>query len=314
MIKQPIPLSPDDVRTLISCPLHYHFLQQKAALPPALAAQMELDRLVGEAIKALHAAGGPARLSLEECLWPVVLHPAARQMVENYYHRLERDWPRVLAVHETMTLKISIAGISLLLEATVDRLDRTSDGGILAILIRTQEGPLPGPDDLRQDPALTIYHALVAAAYPLRRPVRIQELWLRAATSGLSTRSVGASPTGGTQATQAGSITAATPGSPSLSAGAEQTHAGSTMPGQEVTIELDEEEYRSNLQRLRDPVRALARGEVMARPGLHCDVCPFKYRGCPVYAQDSGAETEPQDFDSSDSPSKMSPRQWIFKN
>ena len=79
-MKQPIPLSPEDVRTLISCPLHYHFLQQKAALPPALAAQMELDRLVGEAIQALHAAGGPARLSLEECLWPVVLHPAAREV------------------------------------------------------------------------------------------------------------------------------------------------------------------------------------------------------------------------------------------
>ena len=47
MMKQPIPLSPEDVRTLISCPLHYHFLQQKAALPPALAAQQELARLVG---------------------------------------------------------------------------------------------------------------------------------------------------------------------------------------------------------------------------------------------------------------------------
>jgi hypothetical protein len=96
------------------------------------------------------------------------------------------------------------------------------------------------------------------------------------------------------------------------------------QPDQEVTIELDEEEYRSNLQRLRDPVRALVRGEVMARPGLHCDICPFKHHGCPVYAQaatpgvgsttEDGAETEPQDFDSSDSPSKISPRQWIFKN
>ena len=189
-----------------------------------------------------------------------------------------------------MTLKISIAGISLLLEATVDRLDRTSDGGILAILIRTQEGPLPGPDDLRRDPALTIYHALVAAAYPLRRPVRIQELWLGATTPPASDISSEEAPTAAARG------------------------GGSPMPGQEVTIELDEEEYRSNLHRLRDPVRDLARGEVMARPGLHCDVCPFKYRGCPVYAQDSGAETEPQDFDSSDSPSKMSPRQWIFKN
>lgn len=169
----------------------------------------------------------------------------------------------MLAVHETMALKISIAGISLLLETLVDRLDRTSDGGILAVLFRTEAGPLPSAEALRHDPALTIYHALVAAAYPLKRPVRIQELWLQL--------------------------------------------------NQEVTIELSEEEYRDNLKRLRDPVRALARGEVMARPGLHCDVCPFKYRGCPVYAQDTGAETDPGDFDSSDSPSKIPRRQWIFK-
>ncbi|MCB0174926.1 MAG: hypothetical protein KDJ97_30735, partial [Anaerolineae bacterium] len=108
---------------------------------------------------------------------------------------------------------------------------------------------------------VTIYHALVAATYPLKRPVRIQELWLRA--------------------------------------------------DQEVTVELSEDEYRDNLGRLRQPVRALARGEVMARPGLHCDVCPYKYRGCPVYANDPDAA--PEDFDPTGSDGKIPPRQWIFK-
>src|SRR5262245_4682097 len=120
MSKQPIILTPEDVSVLISCPLHYHFLQQKAALPASAAAEAELDRLVKNSIQALHAAGGPARLSLEDCLWPVIFHPAARQMVESYYGRLKRDWSRILAVQEAMTLKISLAGVFFVLEATVD--------------------------------------------------------------------------------------------------------------------------------------------------------------------------------------------------
>ena len=110
---------------------------------------------------------------------------------------------------------------------------------------------------------MTIYHALVATTYPLKRPVRMQELWLRL--------------------------------------------------NQEVTIELSEEEYRHNLSYLREPVQALARGEVRARPGLHCDICPFKYQGCPVYAHDAEAESGPDDFEPPASGGKMSPRQWIFK-
>jgi len=160
-----------------------------------------------------------------------------------------------------MTLRISIAGVSLLLRGTIDRLDKTSDGGVLAILFRTGESVPPTPADLRRNPAITIYHALVAATYPLKRPVRIQELWL--------------------------------------------------TPNQEVTVELGEEEYRQNLSLLREPVQALARGEVMARPGLHCDVCPFKHNGCPVYAQDS--ESEPDEFAPPKSGGKMTPRKWIFK-
>jgi hypothetical protein len=169
----------------------------------------------------------------------------------------------MLAGNETMSLKIVLAGIPLLLTGTVDRLDRTSDGGILAVLFRTEGGPAPEAAELLQNPAMTIYHALVAATYPLKRPVRIQELWLQ--------------------------------------------------PNQEVTIELSEDEYRDNLGRLREPVQALARGEVMARPGSYCDVCPFQYRGCPVYVYDPNGETEADDFEPPTSDGKIPPRKWIFK-
>jgi hypothetical protein len=263
MPKQPIPLTPEDVSILIRCPLHYHFSQQKSVLPLEVSSEAAIDRLVREAIQRLHAAGGPGRMSLEDCLVGVAGLPPAQEMITNYYRRLQQDWPRVIATNETITLRISIAGVPLNLSGTVDRLDRTRDGGILAILFRTGQGALPTPADLFENPAMTIYHALVAATYPLKRPVRLQELWLQ--------------------------------------------------PNQEVTIELSEEEYRQNLSRLREPVQALARGEVMARPGLHCDVCPFKYRGCPVYAHDPDAETEGDDFESPGSGGKMSRRQWIFK-
>lgn len=262
MNRQPILLTPNDVRILVRCPLHYHFSQQKSAGPtnPSVKTQAEVDELVRETIQHLHSAGGPARLSLADCLVRVAGYPPAVQMIEHYYRLLRHDWPRMIAGNEAMRLRISISGVSLILDATVDRLDKTSDGGILAMLFRTEAGPLPTPDDLREDLAITVYHALVAATYPLKRPVRVQELWLRS--------------------------------------------------NQEVTIELSEDEYRRNLSRLREPVQALARGEVRARPGLHCDVCPFKYRGCPVYAHEADS---PDDFDPSASSGKIPPRQWIFK-
>ena len=261
MTTQPIPLTPQEVNILIECPLHYHFAKQPASLAGPATAQAEVDALVRDTVQQLHAAGGPARFSLADCLVRVAGYPSAVQMVEQYYRRLERDWRQMMAGNEAMSLKISLTGVSLRLNAIIDRLDRTSDGGIMAVLLRTEDGPVPTADDLRRNLAVTIYHALVAATYPLKRPVRIQELWLRS--------------------------------------------------NQEITAELSEDEYRDNLSRLRLPVRALARGEVMARPGLHCDVCPFKYRGCPVYANDPDAT--PDDFDPADSDGKIPPRQWIFK-
>ena len=180
-------------------------------------------------------------------------------MIENYYHRLAHDWAQVIAGNELLELKLSLAGIPVTLEGTVDRLDRTRDGGILAIFFRTEAGPLPLPADLLDDPALTLYHALVAANYPHKRPVRLQEWWLQL--------------------------------------------------NQGVTIELSEAEYRHNLGLLREPIQALARSEVRARPGLHCEACYFKQHGCPVYAH----QNNPDDLAAAPPAGKISSRQWTFK-
>jgi hypothetical protein len=262
MTRQPIPLTPTEVAVLAQCPLHYHFLQQKPSvqMDQTLATR---DKLVRESIRQLHAAGGPARLSLASCLQQAVGEPVVEQIVERYYQRLAQDWPQMIAGNETVQLKISIGGVSLLLQGTIDRLDKTSDGGILAILFRTEDGPLPTAADLRRNHAMTIYHALVAATYPLKRPVRIQEMWLQL--------------------------------------------------DQEVTIELSEDEYRHNLSDLREPTQALARGEVMARPGLHCDTCPFKHHGCPVYAHQTDTHNETENFTLHPPDGKIPPRKWIFK-
>lgn len=258
MLRQPIPLTPIEARVLAHCSLHYYFLQQTTR--PADPAQVALDEAIREAIQALHAGGGPARIPLEQCLAEVAHQPAAQPIIERYYRHLSQEWRQMIAGNETLELKISIGGMPVMLHGTVDRLDKTSDGGILAILFRTEAGPLPDADALRQDHGMTMVHALVAANYPTKRPVRLQELWLQA--------------------------------------------------DQSVTIELSEDEYRQNLAHLREPIQALAHGQVRARPGLHCDLCPFKLRGCPVYAHD---QNEADDLAATPPASKINPRQWIFK-
>lgn len=258
MLRQPIALTPNESRILARCSLHYYFAQQSGWVTEP--AQAALDEAVREAIQALHAAGGPTRLSLEQYLAKVTHHPPIQPIVERYYHRLAQEWRQMIAGNEMLELRISIGGVPVLLQGTIDRLDKTSDGGILAILFRTEPGPLPTPAEVRQDQAMTMFHALVAANYPHKRPIRLQEFWLQF--------------------------------------------------DQNVTIELSEDEYRQNLSQLREPIQALARSQVMARPGLHCEVCPFKQRGCPVYAHE---QNETNDLSASPPAGKISPRQWIFK-
>jgi hypothetical protein len=258
MVRQPISLTPAEARVLAQCSLHYYFWQQS---PPVDHSPPEnLIQTVQEAIQRLHAAGGPGRLSLEQCLAWVEGPDIAKVMFSHYYQRLARDWVHMLAGNETLELKISILGVPVVLSGTVDRLDKTSDGGIVAILFRSEAGPLPTAAELRQDHALAIYHALVAANYPHKRPIRLQELWLQL--------------------------------------------------DQSVTIELSEEEYRQQFSRLREPIRDLARAQVKASPGLHCDVCPFKQQGCPVYSHE---QNKAADFASSSPEGKISARKWIFK-
>jgi hypothetical protein len=262
MIKQPIPLTPIEVRVLAQCPLHYHFMRQESNRQTD-SDQDQLDQKVRDTIQKLHATGGPSRLPLADCLRSTSQHPQVQTMIKNYYRRLEKDWPQMIAGNELMQLKISLGGVQLMLRGTIDRLDKTSDGGILVILFRTKADPLPTADDLRNDHAITIYHALVAATYPLKRPVRIQEWWL--------------------------------------------------LPNEQITIELSEDEYRQKLSDLREPVKSLARGEVMARPGHHCDTCSFQYHGCPVYTHSETPKNEVEDFTGPLPDGKIPPRKWIFK-
>lgn len=258
MLREPLLLTPVEARILAQCSLHYYFMQQTPQSEDP--AQSALDEAVRDAIQALHAAGGPARISLEQCLALVSQQPQAHPLIERYYYRLVRDWRLILAGNETLELKITIGGVPVLLRGTIDRLDKTSDGGILAILFRTEPGPLPSSDDLRQDQAMTMVHALVAANYAHKRPVRLQESWLQL--------------------------------------------------DQSVTIELSEDEYRQQLVQLREPIQALVRGQVRARPGLHCDSCPFKHRGCPVYAHE---QNDSSDLASAPPEGKIPSRQWTFK-
>ena len=261
-MKTPISLTPHEVSVLARCPLHYYFLQQPSSQPAPVSQQSDIDRRVRKAISWLHTKGGPSRLSLDKLLDSVGSYPDARKMVENYYKRLQQDWPRVMAANEGMSKTISIGGVALRLHGVIDRLDQTRDGGILAIQFCTDNQPPPSADDLRQESAATIFHLLAASTYPLKRPVRIQQLWL--------------------------------------------------YPNKDVTVELSEEEYRHNLGNLREPVRALARNQTRARPGLHCDFCPFKENGCPVYPQTD--QSENSDFDQTDSDGKIQSRSWIFND
>jgi hypothetical protein len=116
MLRPLISLTPNEARVLARCSLHYYFLQRTSVqIEPTQAA---LDKLVRETIQDLHAAGGPARLSLEQCLAKVVEQPLARPMIERYYHRLVQDWPQMIAGNETLELKISIGGVAVVFSGT----------------------------------------------------------------------------------------------------------------------------------------------------------------------------------------------------
>jgi hypothetical protein len=220
------------------CTLQQHFWQQ---LPPQEEAMPE-DAVL-KTIQHLHARGGPQRLNLpatlryvEGLLATTTVNrqqlSAARQMVAAYHRRLRKEWTQVIASNELLTLNIRLRQGWIQIEAVVDRLDKGANDEINAINFITHTGPV---SDLAQSKSIeaTMLHALTAAAYPHKRPVRVSYRWLQ--------------------------------------------------HNQEQTLQLTERQYRENLAQMKQRVEAWLDGEIMARPGLHCEECPFKHQGCPIY-------------------------------
>lgn len=184
MAQLPI-FSPTELAIITDCTLHYYFWQQS----PLPAETTPLETVVRETIAHLHAAGGPHRLNLPATLrhmtqlipetqrTDVPLQMAARQMVANYHRRLKGEWAKVIASNETMALSIRLRRSTVRVETVVDRVDKEQDGGITVVNFRPSPEPTP-ERDLETDAETTLLHALVAAAYPDKRPVRIKYLWL----------------------------------------------------------------------------------------------------------------------------------------
>jgi hypothetical protein len=163
MVDQPIPLSPAEIRALITCPLHYHFLQQPSPQPPAESAP--IDAGVRAAIHALHAAGGPARVSIRKLLAPLAEYPAAQVMVEHYYLQLRQDWPRMLSGNETIRLPISVGAVRLALYATWIGWTKPAMAAYWRFCCAPTAKPARPTRSSCGGPAMTIYHAVVASAY-----------------------------------------------------------------------------------------------------------------------------------------------------
>ena len=84
---------------------------------------------------------------------------------------------------------------------------------------------------------------------------------------------------------------------------------------QEDIVELTEKQYRRNLEIMKARLQAWQEGEVMARPGSHCDECPFKYDGCPVYANDLPPDAVPAaDNEAHNLPPARPPATLSFRN
>lgn len=186
MAKLPI-FSPTDLGAITDCTLKFHFLQQPTNVSPTEVAP--LKEVVLETINYLHAAGGPYRLNLPTILRhlrqiiPAILqdevafNTTARQLVANYHRGLKADWAKVIASREPMRLTIRLQQGGIRAEAIIDRVDKEEDGGITAIKFIAAPHPIP-ETGLEDDIETTVLHALVAAAYPDKRPVRVKYLWL----------------------------------------------------------------------------------------------------------------------------------------
>jgi hypothetical protein len=93
---------------------------------------------------------------------------------------LKDDWAKVIASQEEMQLSLRLRRSFIQVEGVVDRVDKEADGGITAVKLITSLAPLP--EAMAEEGELsieaTMLHALAAATYPHRRPVRVKLLWL----------------------------------------------------------------------------------------------------------------------------------------
>ncbi len=229
--------SPNQIQRIADCSLLQHFWTQSP--PPENA----VSRAILKTIRQLHAGGGPHRLNLPATLrilaqqlpadLPAAGITAARDIVARYHRQLRSEWAQIIASNEPLAMNLPLPHGVIRCETVIHRLDKTADGGITAIkLIPTEKPAAPIESDSIE---ATMLHALTAAAYPHRRPVRVAFRWLRY----------------------------------------DRTD----------TLELSENIYRRNLHRLKTRMQAWLDGEILARPGLHCETCPFKGAGCPLYPE-----------------------------
>jgi len=178
--------SPTDLKEIVDCTLKFYFFQQSKREPLELS---PLEAVVLQTIHALHAGGGPYRLNLPTILRRVpqfvpeseadnlALQTAARRMVATYHRRLKNEWANVIASNELMQLNIRLRRQVIQAEADIDRVDKVDDGGVAGLKFIASPDPIP-ERDLETDIETTLLHALVAATYPNKRPVRIKYLWL----------------------------------------------------------------------------------------------------------------------------------------
>ena len=182
--------SPTDLNHITDCTLKYSFFEQVDPLLTDNVTEDEyLETVVLKTIQHLHASGGPFRLNLPATLRTLEraireyevennsAYVAARQMVATYHRQLKAEWPNVIASNERMELTIRLPRNALQVEDVIDRVDKMPDGGITGVkfILSTEPLPLQIPDSSIET---TILHALIAAAYPGRRPVRLKYLFL----------------------------------------------------------------------------------------------------------------------------------------
>lgn len=171
--------TPTELQLLTDCALQLHLSLQEDPAEDTNGNDAILDT-----IRYLHAGGGPHRLNLPALLRYLEkqFDPAdtaigrARKIIADYHHQLRQEWANIIAVNETLSLKIPLTDGFLLCENSIDRLDKNTKGGVSVIKFILADSP-PEPLSEKSIEA-TMRHALIAAAYPQHRPITLVFRWL----------------------------------------------------------------------------------------------------------------------------------------